>query len=95
MPLIIRWQIFDQTLKVPIRIIASKVKETKVRTMVITTKRVNMSEIGTTIATTTSTGTTKAAGMNEIVHMFHLKIRKLYLGMVVVVWHWLRIFYRK
>lgn len=61
MPLIIRWQIFDQTLKVPIRIIASKVKETKVRTMVITTKRVNMSEIGTTNVIITSIGTTMVA----------------------------------
>lgn len=42
MHLIIRWWVFDEMPKVSIRTIGTKVKESKVGTMVITTKRVNM-----------------------------------------------------
>ena len=72
-------------------IIGAKVKETKVRDTVITTERVNMSSMGTTTPTTTSIRTTMVTGMKGVVHMFHLKIRKLHLGMLEVVWHALRI----
>ena len=84
-----------QTPKSPITIIGTKVKELKVRTMVITTERVNMNEMESTIATTTSTGITMVKGMNGVVHMFHLKIGKLHLGMVEVVWCGLRICCRR
>ena len=86
---------FDQTPKVPIKRIGAKVKEIKVKTMVITTKRVIMSEMGITTATTTSIGVTKVTDMIGVGPMFHLKIGKLLLGMVEAVWHELRICCRK
>ena len=66
----IRRGVSDRTPKAPIRRIRAKVKETKVRTMVIITVRVIMSEMETTIATTTSTG---VAMVTEMDLMFLLK----------------------
>ena len=59
--------------------------------MVITNKVVTMSEMGTITATTTSTRTTMVTRMKGVVHMFHLKIGKLHLGTVEVIWRGLRI----
>ena len=74
-----------------IRIIGAKVKGTKVGTMVTTTVRVIMSEMETTTAKTTSTGVTMVIEMIGMGPMFLLKIVKLLLGMVEVVWRDLRI----
>lgn len=53
--------------------------------MVITTERVNMSKMETTISKNTSIGTTIEIGINEVGHIFPLKIGKLHLATVVVV----------
>ena len=63
----------------------AKVKEIKVKTVVITIERVIMSEMGITTATTTSTGVTMVTKMIGVGPMFHLKIKKFLLGMVEVV----------
>ena len=68
-----------------IRRIGSKVRGTKVGTMVTTTVRVIMSEMETTTATTTSTGVTKVTEMIGMSPMSLLKIMKLLLGMVEIV----------
>ena len=68
-----------------------KVKETMVGSMVTITVRVIMSEMETTTATTTSTGVTMVIEMTEMDPMFPLKIVKLLLGMVEIVWCDLRI----
>ena len=83
--------ISDQAPKAQIRIIDAKVKGTKVETMVITIVRVIMSEMETTIATTTSTGVTMVIETAGIGPMSVLKIVKLLLGMVEIVWRELRI----
>ena len=72
--------------KAPTTKIGTKVTKTKVETMVITTKRVIMSEMGITTAKTTSTGVTIVREMIGVGLMFHLKIVKLLLGLVEVVW---------
>lgn len=54
-----------------------------------------MFKMGITTATTPSIGTTIATGINEVVHMFHLKITKLHLGRVEVIWCGLRIWCRR
>ena len=72
--------------KAQIRRIGAKVKEIKVGTMVITTERVIMSDIGITTATTTSTGVTMVTEMIGMGAMSLLKIMKLLLGMVEIVW---------
>ena len=77
--------------KAPIRNIGTKVKETKVEIMAITTKRVIMCKMGIKTATTASTGVTMVIEMIGVGPMFHLKIVKLLLGMVEVVWRELRI----
>ena len=77
--------------KAQIRRIRSKVKETKVRSMVTTFVRVIMSEMETTTATTTSTGVTTVTEMIGMDPMSLLKIVKLLLGMVEIVWRELRI----
>ena len=80
-----RCGVSDQAPKAQIRIIGTKVKGTKVGTMVITIVRVIMSEMETKTATTTLTGVTmliKAIGMGP---MSLLKIVKLLLGMVEIV----------
>ena len=74
-----------------IRIISSKVKGTKVKTMVTITVRVIMSEIENTTATTTSTGVTTVTEMIGMGPMSLLKILMLLLGMVEIVWRKLRI----
>ena len=81
----------NQAPKAQIRIIIAKVKGTKVRTMVTTIVRVIMSKIETTIATTTSTGVTIVIEMIGMVPRSLLKIVKLLLGMVEIVWRVLRI----
>ena len=90
-----RWGVSDQVPKALIRKISAKVKEIKAETMGITTERVTMFEMATTTATTTSKGVTMVTEMIGVVHMFHLKIGKLYLGMVEVVWRELRICCRR
>ena len=71
------------------------VKEIKVGTMGITNERVTMFEMATTTATTTSTRVTMVTEMIGVGIMFHLKIRKLLLGMVDVVCYALRICCRR
>ena len=85
-----RWGVFDQVPKALIRRIGAKVKGTKVGTMVTTIVRVIMSEMETTIATT-STGVTMVIETTGMDPMFLLKIVKLLLGMVEVVCRELRI----
>ena len=72
----------DQVPKAQIRIIGTKVKGTKVGSMVTITVKVIMSEMETTTATTTSTGVTTVTEMIEMGPMSLLKIVKLLLGMV-------------
>ena len=72
--------------KAQIRIIGSKVKGTKDRSMVTITVRVIISEMETTTATTTSTGVTMVTEMIGMGPMSLLKIVKLLLGMVEIVW---------
>ena len=90
-----RWGVSDQVPKALIRKISAKVKGTKVGTMVTTIVRVIMSEMETIIATTTSTGVTMVIEMTGMNPMFLLKIVKLLLGMVEVVWSELRICFIK
>ena len=86
-----RWGVSDQAPKAQIRIISAKVKVTKVGTMVTTSVRVIMSEMVTTTVTTTSTGVTMVIETTGVDPMFLLKIVKLLLGMVEIVWRELRI----
>ena len=81
-----RWGVSDQAPKSQIRIIGAKVG-----TMVTTTVRVIMSEMVTTTATTISTGVTMVIETTGVDPMFLLKIMKLLLGMVEIVWRELRI----
>ena len=85
----------DQVPKALIRRIGAKVKGTKVGTMVTTIMRVIMSEMETIIATTTSTGVAMVTETTEMDLMFLLKIVKLLLAMVEVVWRELRICFVK
>ena len=68
---------------------------TKVRSMVTITMRVIMSEMETITATTTSTGVTTVREMIGMGPMSLLKIMKLLLGMVEIVWRELRIRFTK
>ena len=86
-----RWGASDQAPKAQIRIVGTKVKGTKVGTMVTITVRVIMSEMETTTATTTSTEVTTVTEIIGMVPMSLLKIVKLLLGMVEIVWRELRI----
>ena len=54
--------------------------------MRITIERVTMFEMATTITTTTSIGVTMVTETIRVGPMFHLKIGKLLLGMVEVVY---------
>ena len=83
--------VFDQAPKAQIKIIGTKVKGTKVGTIVTTTVRVIMSEMETTTATTTLTGVTMLIETIGMSPMSLLKIVKLLLRMVEVVWRELRI----
>ena len=86
-----RWGVSDQVPKALIRKIGAKVKGTKVGSIVTINVMVIMSEIETTTATTTSTGVTMVIETTGVDPMFLLKIVKLLLGMVEIVWHELRI----
>ena len=81
-----RRRVSDQVPKALIRRIGAKVKGTKVGTMVTTTVRVIMSEMETTTATTTITEVTMLIETTGMDPMFLLKIVKLLLGMVEVLW---------
>ena len=83
--------VFDQEPKAQIRITGAKVKGTKAGTMVTTTVRVIMSEMETTTATTTLKGVTMLIETTRMGPMSLLKIVKLLLGMVEIVWRELRI----
>ena len=74
-----KWGVSDQAPKAQIRIIGAKVKGTKVGTMVTTT------------VTTTLTGVTMLIETTGMGPMSLLKIVKLLLGMVEIVWRELRI----
>ena len=81
----------DRVPKALIRRIGAKVKGNKVESMVIITVRIIMSEMETTTARTTSTGVTIVTEMIGMGPMSLLKIVKLLLGMVEIVWRELRI----
>ena len=81
----------DQAPKAQISIIGAKVKGTKVGTMVTTTVRVIVPEMETTTATTTLTGVTMLIETTGMSPMSLLKIVRLLLGMVDIVWRELRI----
>ena len=85
----------DQAPKAQIRIIGAKVKGTKVETMVTKIVRVIMSEMETTTATTTLTRVTMLIETIGMGPMSLLKIVKLLLGMVEIVWRQLRICFTK
>ena len=72
--------------KAQISINGAKVKGTKVGSMVTITVRVIMSEMETTTATTTSTGVTMVTEMIGLGPMSLLKIVKLLLEMVEIIW---------
>ena len=86
-----RWGVSDQAPKAQIRITGAKVKGTKVETMVTTTVRVIMSKMETTTATKNLAGVTMLIEMTGMGHMSLLKIVKLFLGIVEIVWRELRI----
>ena len=77
--------IFDRMPNYEIRRIGTKVKEIKVQTMGITTKKVVMFEMENTTVTTTFSGVIMEKEMIGLGPMLHLKIRKFLLGMVEVV----------
>ena len=77
--------------KAHIRKIGIKVNETKVGSMVTITVRVIMSEMEITTVTTTSIGVTMVTEIIGMGPMFLLKIVRLHLGRVEVVWRELRI----
>ena len=81
----------DRVPKSQIKRIGAKVKETKVGSMVTINVRVMIFEMKITTAKTTSTGVTMVIEMIGMGPMFLLKIVKLLLGMVEVVWSELRI----
>ena len=81
----------DQVPKALIRRICSKVKGTKVGSMVTITVRVIIYEIETTTPTTTLTRVTMVSEMIGMGLMFLLKIVMLLLRMVEIVWRKLSI----
>ena len=87
----IRRGVSDQMPKDPTRKIGAKVKETKVGTMEITTERVNMFGMKTSITTTATTETTMATETIRLDLMFPLKIGNLVLGKLEAIWRVLKI----
>ena len=85
----------DREPKAQTSIIGTKVKGTKVGSMVTITVRVIMFEMETTTATKTSTGVTTVTEMIGMGPMSLLKIVKLLLVMVEIVWRDLRICCKK
>ena len=81
----------DRVPKAQIRRTGAKVKDTKVGSTVTITVRVIMFEMETTTATTTSIRVTMVIEMKGMGPMFLLKIVKLLLRMVEIVWRELRI----
>ena len=81
----------DRVPKSQIRRVGAKVKENKVRSMVTITVRVIMSEMETKTTTTTSTRLTLVIEMIGMDLMSLLKIVKLLLRMVEIIWRELRI----
>ena len=79
-----RQGVSDQVSNALMRRIGSKVKGTKVGSMVTITVSVIMFDMETTTATTTSTGVTMVIEMGP---MFLLKIVKLLQGSNQVNWH--------
>ena len=90
-----RLGVSDQTHKALIRRIGAKDKEIKVGTMGITTERAIMFEMEITTVTTISTRVTMVTKTIKVGPMFHLKIGKFLLMMVEVVWHELKICFRR
>ena len=90
-----RLGVSDRAPKTQIMIIGAKVKGTKVGSMGTIAVRVIMSEMETTTATTTSAGVTTVTEMIGMGLMSLLKIVKLLLGMVEIVWRELRICFTK
>ena len=86
-----RLGVSDQVPKAQIRRIGTKVKGTKVGSMFTITVRVIMFEKEITTATTILTEVTMVIEMIGIGPMSLLKIVKLLLGMVEIVWRELRI----
>ena len=86
-----RQGVFDQAPKAQIRIIGAKVKGTKVGTIVTTIVRVIVSEMETKTTTTTLIGVTMLIETTGMGPMSLLKIVKLLLGIVEIVWRELRI----
>ena len=85
------WRVFNRVPKAQINRIGTKVKKTKVGSMLTITVRVIMSEMETTTATTTSTRVTMVTEMIGMGLMSLIKIVKLLLRMVEIVWRGLRI----
>ena len=81
----------DRSPKAQIRIIGAKVRGTMVGAMVTITMRVIMPEMKITTAITTLTGVTMLIETTGMGPMSLLKIVKLLLGIVEIVWHELRI----
>ena len=88
-------EVSNRVPKSQIRRIRTKVKETKVGSMVTITVRVIMSDMETTTAITTSKGVTMVTEMIGMGPMSLLKIVKLLLGMVEIVRLDLRICFTK
>ena len=86
-----RQGVSDQAPMAQIRRISAKVKGIKVETMVTITVRVIMSKMETTTAAITLTGVTMLIETTGMGPMSLLKIVKLLLGMVEIVWRELRI----
>ena len=91
MLLMSRWGVSDRAPKAQIRIIGAKVKGTNVGFMVTIAVRVIMCDMENKTAKTASTGVTMVTEMIGMGPMSLLKIVKLLLGMVEIVWSELRI----